>query len=513
MLKQKSKSFALNATLLALGGLICKIIGALYRVPLVKVLGTTGIGVYQTAFPLFAILLTLSSGGIAQTVSALVSSSDRNEVSGVVRGGFSVVGVATFALSVFMYFLSPIFSQIQGVPEAVECYRVLTPALVLSGFSAVIKGYFQAYSNVTPTIISQLIEQITKLVFGLCLSYYFISEGILTGVVGALIGVSISELLCFLFLFIRYIFRKNKEPSLSVSPKSYEFIRVLRYSIPLALGGIILPLSSLVDSVTVVNILSTTTSLQEATSLYGIQTGVVSTISNLPAVFTVALGVTVIPIVRAKCQNNGTRVLEKGRISIKLALLVCIPASILFALLSIHIIDLLYPSMTAYERGVGAVCLSISSVGITFLGVTQIYSSLLFSVGLSSVSTKNLLIAVLVKCVLTVPAVRLFGIYGVSGATVLCYVLSALLNAHSWHKLDPQSDPRSLALLLLASVSCTLPVFLAKYYLSTSILFALTLLCVVLYLYMVVKIGALTFDEAVSIPFLRPFLKRARKKK
>lgn len=504
MQKTKKKSFALNATFLAFGGLLCKIIGAVYRIPLVKILSTNGIGLYQTAFPVFAILLTLSSGGISQAISALVSSEGRENTSSVVRAGFSVVAGATLVTSLLLYFLAPVLSVIQGIPNATDCYRALVPAIVFSGFSAVIKGYFQAKSNVTPTIISQIIEQTAKLVFGLILANIFSARSTTDGVIGALLGVSISELLCFLFLFIRYILRKDKEPP-SLIPKSYAFIRVFRSSLPLALGGIVLPLSSLVDSVTVVNILSTTSSLSYATSMYGIQTGVVNTLTNLPAVFTIALGVTIVPVM---CNDYGTRVLKKGRISIKLALLVCIPVTIFTAILAPNIINLLYPSMSVDERTIASTCLAISSIGIAPLGVTQIYSSLLFSVGLVKKSVRNLIIGVVIKCIVLFPAVRYLGIYGASLSTVVCYLTTALLNARTWARLDENhADDRSSGKLFIASVTCAIPVFLLKSYLTTVILFALTLLCVVLYLYTVTKSRALSPEEVESIPFLKPFTK------
>ena len=503
----KKRSFTTNATMLAIGGIICKIIGAVYRIPLVKILGTTGIGLYQTAFPIFSILLTLSSGGISQTVSIL-SSSEPIDTKGIVRAGFSVVAIATAITSILLFLLAPVLAQIQGVPESADCYLALIPALIFSGFSAVIKGDFQSKSNVTPTFISQFIEQGGKLFFGLSLASLFIDNS-QNGVVGALLGVSISELLCFLFLFIRYILRRGKEKS-TTTPRLYTFVRLLRASLPLSLAGIILPLSSLVDSVSIVNLLSISNSKTFATSMYGILSGVVYTITNLPAVFTVALGVTVVPIMGA---NNGTRVLKKGDISVKLALLVCIPCSLFLAILSPEVISLLYPSMTSYDSSVASTCLIISSFSILPLGITQIYSSLLFSVGLTQKSIKNLLLAVAIKCLLLFPLVKYFGIYGASASTVVCYVIASILNAKTWYKLDHAHQGLApIGRLFISSAVCVFPVFLAKYYLSTYFLFALLAISVVLYLYMVGVSGALSKEELQSIPFLKPFTKKEGRK-
>ena len=514
MQKSGNTSMARSALLLCLGGIICKVIGALFKVPLTNVLGAEGMGLYQTVFPVFSLLLILSSGGISQTVSVLVSSNERAHAKHILSSATLLVTVGVFVVGALLFFLAPFISVFQGVDSASSLYLALIPALIFSGYSAVIKGYFQALSNVFPTFISQVIEQTAKLVFGLFLAISWVSSGTVNGVLGALIGISISEFLSLAFLFFRYILGKDRPKIKTCLPFSFDFLRVLRYALPLTLGGIIMPLSSLIDSVTIINFLSPILGASESTAVYGLMSGTVSTLTNLPAVFTVALSVAVVPVI-AKDKGAGlfSALFQKGRISIKLTLFICIPVSAFLIVLSPFVINLLYPNLSLFHKETAIKLLAISSLGITALGVNQIYSSLLFSVGLNSKSIKNLIIAVVIKCILLYPALSLWGIYGACGVNVLCYSISAILNARVWRCLTNQNSDLSSAVKILSlSVLLTFSLFLIIPYLNTFLVFALSILFVLLYLYMALTSGVFLKDEILSLPFGEKLLKTSKRK-
>lgn len=503
---QKTKlGFGGNALLLAIGGLLCKIIGALYRIPLTNILGAEGMGAYQTIFPLFSILLTVSSGGITQAVSALISGSMENgqEERGILRAAFAEVIILSLSVGILMFACAPIFSTIQGSPSSEIGYKILSPVLIFSGLSSVFKGYYQAKSNVFPTFFANLIEQIFKLVLGLGLSIHLAPQGLVYALGGALFGTLLAELSSLTFLALRYAFSKEKPiKSPLQNPPNYDFFRVLRAVIPLSLGGLILPVTGLFDSVTVINILTVKSGNPSlATSLYGLLSGTVATLTNLPVVFTVALGVTIIPAISG--EKNADFLTLKGRLSIKLGLFVCIPLSIIMLALALPIIDFLYPTLSSYERGVAAGLLAISAIGIPALGVTQIYSSLLFSVGLGSKTTGNLAIAAGVKCLLSPLLIYLLGINGAAVSTVICYFVSAFLNARTWRVIFGDSGYIIKCTALFSSISTMLavPLFLLGNTVNMLILIGLSLLCMVLYLYISIKSGAFSSEEVKSLPF------------
>ena len=504
MQKSKTKSFTKSAIILAIGSFLCKIIGAVYRVPLTNVLGARGIGEYQTVFPLFVILLTISSGGITQAISSLLSSADREEQGGLLKAGAINVGIISLIVGVFTFLLAPVFSYIQGVESATIGYKILAPIIILSGFSALLKGYFQSKSLVSQTTISNLIEQLVKLFVGLSLAIYLKPRGLTYAISGALIGSLIGELGSLLFLIISYFLDKNKPRISQQNPVNYDFLRVFRTVLPLSLGGLILPICALLDSISIVNVLTFTTGqVDVATSQYGMLSGMVTTLTNLPVVFTVALGVVVTPIISA--QKRSDSVSDKANLSIKLALYLCIPISILMIALAKPIITFLYPNLSPSEQNLSASLLAISSLGVTALGVTQIYSSLLCSTGLSSKSTKNLAISALIKCVLTIPSLYAFGIYGACVVTVICYLCSAILNRRTWKKVfgSRSDDIKILTKIVFCSVLFCFPIYIFANQLNFALSIGLSALVMVLYLYTTIKLNVFSQKEKQSLPFLK----------
>ncbi len=507
--------FGASAVILALFGFICKIIGALYRIPLTNILGAEGMGAYQAVFPLFTILLTISSGGITQAVSALISGAEdrEKETRGILKAGLSEVLVLSLSISVITFVCAPLFAQVQANPVAEIGYKILAPVIILSGLSALIKGYYQSRSNVAPTVISNLIEQLVKLIVGLSLSLYLAPRGIKYAVGGALVGTLLAELSSLLFLIVRFFKGSDKPLDLPpLYPVKYDFLRVLRAVLPLSLGGLILPLSSLFDSIAVVNVLTYTLKDNSlATAYYGLLSGTASTLTNLPVVFTVAISVTVIPAVCS--DKKSSSLIQKADLSVKLACFVCIPFALLMIALCSPITNLLYPALSQSERSVASILLCLSSLSTPALGITQIYSSLLFSVGMGSRSAINLAISTAIKCALTVPAVYLFGIYGAVGASAVSYTVSAVLNAKLWRRVFGKSDGllKAFAIFAFWSTSISIPLFVLGNRLNTLVLIGLSALCMVLYLCITIKMGAFTDQELYSMPFGKRLARTTKK--
>ena len=94
--KRKEKNFLVQGSILAVAGVITKIIGAVYRVPLVNILGDKGMGYYGVAFQIYAIALTLTSYSLPLAVSKLVSA---RTATGEYKNSYRVFrGAMTFAL-------------------------------------------------------------------------------------------------------------------------------------------------------------------------------------------------------------------------------------------------------------------------------------------------------------------------------------------------------------------------------------------------------------------------------
>lgn len=209
----KRHSFVISAIILTAGGFFAKAIGALYKIPLTNILGSSGIGLYYLVFPVYSLIITLSSGGISVAVATEVARCRKLRHRYNEQKILQVAVVISFVLSLVLTLvtigLSGVVSQLQGNIGAKVGYVAIAPAIILSTLIATIRGYFQGIENMIPTTISLIIEQIVKLTSGLILAHKLAIYGINYAVLGAILGVTISEVVAMVIIVINFVLYKG----------------------------------------------------------------------------------------------------------------------------------------------------------------------------------------------------------------------------------------------------------------------------------------------------------------
>ena len=193
---------ARSALVIATGGFLSKIIGAVYRIPLTTIIGAEGIGLYQLVFPLYTALLTLSSTGLPTALSKLVAQNEKDAV-GYFRRSVVLFGGIGLMTSVLMFVLGGILAKLQGNYQAAWCYRALSPSVFFVSVISCLRGYFQGKGIMYPTALSQVLEQIVKAAFGLGVCYIF-KNNIIIAAVMATFAVTVSEVVALVFLLVIY---------------------------------------------------------------------------------------------------------------------------------------------------------------------------------------------------------------------------------------------------------------------------------------------------------------------
>ncbi len=192
-----------NALTVSMGGFIAKVLGAVYRIPLTNILGSEGMGLYQMVFPLYCVLLTISSTGLPSSISKIIS--EGNSAETVLKKSKSFFGLIGFFGTLFMCAFSVFIARLQGNVNAWGGYVALAPAVFFVSLISCLRGYFQGNGNMRPTATSQVVEQVIKLVLGLAFSLMF-KENMLLSVTMSVAAVSVSEAVAFIYLSIE----KNK---------------------------------------------------------------------------------------------------------------------------------------------------------------------------------------------------------------------------------------------------------------------------------------------------------------
>ena len=293
------KSFVSNTLLLTLGGFICKIIGAGYKIPLANILGPEGMGIYQLSYPIYAFLLVFVSGGLPYALSISIAKARAKNQHQNIYSYFCFSFLYSFVLGalffIFMIIFARFIANVQGNVFATSSYYVFAVTIFFSCLLPCFRGLFQGYEDYVPTFISQILEQVIKLVFGLLFTYLFVNKSIELGVCGAVVGILFGEVISFVYLLIRFIKSKKKMTFNSVVDKKIGF-DFLKFSTIFLLIGIVTPFINFYQSFVAIPLLKVFgNDVSVATTLYGIQTGMVNSIIHFPTVLSTSVVTVLLP--------------------------------------------------------------------------------------------------------------------------------------------------------------------------------------------------------------------------
>lgn len=473
---QKSKRIVSGAALLLIGSVVAKMLGALYRIPLTNVLGAEGMGMYQLVFPVYALFMVLATAGIPTALSRTVA--EKRATGESTKKYLSVSMLALFLLGLIFATIMAVFSkflaQKQGNADTYPGFLIIAPAIVcvcvISGF----RGWFQGEMYMLPTALSNVVEQVVKLSVGLGLSYALAKRGVVYAVCGALLGVTVSEIATVIYMLLTYLVRSAKQKKENALTAMVAVERaegdvakrarfritkaeakgILHVALPIAAVSVLMPLSSFFDSVIVVNMLKVF-GLEKsvATAQYGIISGPVNSLINMPVVAIMSLAVAIVPSVSAsRVTRDIDGVMLKSSLCVRLAYLLGIPFAFYLAVFAKNVIGALYPDLSYGNAIVAVNVLRITAANVVFLSTMQIYVSLLQALDKTKYAVLSLVCAIIVKIVLGVVLTRYIGINGAAIASLSLPVVSYFGTLLSYYKICGLRLEKNVGLNLVSGV-------------------------------------------------------------
>lgn len=411
-----------NALIISMGGLIVKILGAFYRIPLTNLLKTEGLGIYQTAFPTYLILMTFTGAAATTTMTGLISAGENGK--NVFRKSLAFFLPLGILGAAFMIFFSGLLSATQGNPEAKGSYIALAPSLIFVAVISSIRGYFQGRNNMYPTAISQIIEQAVKIAVGLTFLNLF-SFTPATGGLFACLAVSAGELVAVIYLIIAYKKRSKTERY----DGNFKVNRLIGLLLPVAITSSLLPLARLFDSFTIINTLKSY--LDNSVDLYGIYTGSVETIIGVPVAVCYGIATATVPSVSAAFgKGDGCKAKKTAFRSLAITLFASSLSFAFLGLLSKTVVNILYPKLSPESKYITIKLLAFSSVNVVLISLIQTETSILVSLRKAYSPALFLGLGLAVKfCVqiflLKIPQINVFGaLY----SDILCYLVAVFGN-------------------------------------------------------------------------------------
>lgn len=439
----KNNNFIKGAFILTFAGIIVKVLGAIYRIPIGNIIKSEGMGYYSTAYPFYVLLLTISTSGFPVAIAKLVS---EKRAIGDFKSAFRIFKTALILLilgGVFS-FLFLVFKADEivisiGNKNAYYSLIALSPALLFVPIMASFRGFFQGCSNMLPTAISQVGEQLFRVVSGLFLTIYFIEKGLPMAAGAASFGGSIGAFIGMVIIIIIFLIKKktiNKEIKSSLADSNYPIKDILYdlliIAIPITIGAAIIPIIDTIDAGIVLKRLQKIGYTDmKANSLYGQLKGYAQTLVNLPQVFSMSVAMSLVPAISSSYAKKNKKMVQNTiSTGIRITLLIGLPSALGLYVLAKPIISLLFFNNTMEVITNTSEILKILSFGIIFLTLTQTSTSILQGLGKPLIPVINLCMGAIIKIVLTfsLTSIESINIRGAAISTVMTFVVAAILN-------------------------------------------------------------------------------------
>lgn len=454
--------FLRGAMILTLAGLMVKIIGSVNRILLSRLLGGEGIGLYQMAYPVYLLMLSVSSAGIPIAISIIVAEKvakgDFASAGRVFRVSLGLMAATGLVFAAGLYCAAGwlVDSGLVRDPRAYYGLVALTPAVFFATILASFRGYFQGYQMMTPPAVSQILEQFVRVVTMVVLAYYLLPYGLEYAAAGAAFGAvpgSITGLIVLSFFYLKNKLRWQQEISRQITeePESIRKIakRLVLLALPVSCANIMVPVTSSIDMLLVPNrLVESGFSVEEATTLFGYLTGMGMPLVMMATIPTLSLTASLVPAVsEAFTLGDRNSIDQKINMAMKLCCLLTFPAAAGMWALAQPISKLLYGTPLAGEA------IRNLAPSICLLGIHQITTGMLQGMGQTIIPMWNMLFSALVKAAAVWYLTALpCNIVGAAWASNINFGLAAALNIFFLIRSGITFKVYALGKILLAAV-------------------------------------------------------------
>ena len=404
--KKESNNFLVQGAILAVAGILVRLIGLAYRVPLLRIIGSKGMGYYSTAYNLYAIILLLSSYSLPLAVSKMVSSriakNEYKNANKILRAALiyaTIVGGLGF---VIVFFGANFFaSNLYQMPLAKYALQSLAPTIWIMAYLGVLRGYFQGHSTMVPTALSQIFEQIVNAAVSVGAAYY-LCEAALKQAKGTGAGTVIALLVMLAFFFVTAnVRRKNILNDKTLRKESFSTItRVLILTvIPVIASTAIYNINSVLDGMVFGQSMKALGLEEETSRLYGIYTGGYLVLVNVPVAIANAMSSSLIPTIsRSFSKGERSDVNSKISMVIRFATIVSFPCAIGLAVISMPVMGILFNS--AEDAMLAAYLMILGSGVVVLYSVSTVTNAVLQGTSLINKPVKNAFISLIIHFII-----------------------------------------------------------------------------------------------------------------
>lgn len=454
---KKKNNLVLQGSILAMAGIIARLIGLLRRIPLTNIIGNTGNGYYSTAYEVYYIMLIISSYSLPLAVSKVVSARmSKNQYKNAQKAFhcamiFAIVsgGLAFAAVEIFGDWIA---SQFVKEPMSALTLKVLGPALLIVSIMGVLRGYFQGLGTMMPTAVSQIIEQIFVVIVSIVGAIVLFERGEKIGALlhnanyapaygaaGASLGPVVGAIVGLGFLLLIYMAYRPKmkyqiRKDVNSKEESYGsiFRIILLTIVPVLLSTTVYNISNIID-VRIYNQIMIEKGFEDIKAdIWGVYTGQYKVLINVPLALANAMCSSVVPVLTGLLVRKQMKeIAQKINQAMRFTMMITIPSAVGLAVLAKPIITMLFPN-----KGELAIeLLQIGSIIVVFLSMSTLTNGVLQGINKINVPVTNAIIALVIHVAALYLMLQMdMGIQGVVYSNILFAVIMCVLNAMAIRK-------------------------------------------------------------------------------
>lgn len=538
--KKNQNSFIKQAGILAIAGILCRLIGSLYRSPLASIIGDEGNGYYSVAYNIYTIILLVSSYSIPSAISKIIAQrlavgEYKNARRIFMCSLFYVIAAGGIA-SLFTYFGAGLLVKTEAIP----ILRIFAPTIFLSGILGVFRGYYQARGTMVQTAISQVLEQVINAAISLIAAYLLMdmvttkgaSIQAVYGAAGSALGTGAGVLTALLFMLFIYLYnhKSAKEDVKLSNDKSNQVLsykRIFKIIIsmvtPVILSTFIYNFNTTLNQSLYIQtmMLNHNYTFKEASTHYGIFSGKSVVIANIPIAIASAMSSAIIPELSA-CFARGELENTKQKItaSIRSALLIAIPSAAGIAALSKPIVRLLFNQPESV--GLTVNLLRGLSLTIIFYALSTITNAVLQAIGQVKLPVINAAASLALQTTILLPLL-LFTNLKLYSLVIAAFVYSVSMCVLNWLSIRKSLNrdfalpfvklflPPSLIAVVMGILTAVVYELSNKIIKRNSIsLMIAILLGILIYFIGIIKTGVVTKGEVETFPMGDKLIKLAK---
>ena len=454
--KKAGSNFIIQGSILAIAGIIVRLIGMLYRIPLANYIGDEGNGYYSAAYNIYSIMLILSSYSLPVAVSKMVSA---RLARGQYRNARKILRAALFYATIVggvgfcaLWFGSGFFAEhVIKMPYSAYALKVLAPTVWIMAYLGVLRGFFQGHSTMVPTAVSQIFEQIVNAVISLLAAKSLFDLGVKSnlvygsteysyafGAAGGALGTgagALTALILFVGLYLMYRpkMKRRIRREQGTSAEGYGMITSTLFLtvVPIIVSSSLYNSSTVIDNILFGQIMTGLGETRQIASQWGIYSGKYHLLFNIPVAVANSLSSSLIPALsRAVAEKDRKQTLNRIASAIRFSMIIAIPSAVGLAVLAAPISNLLFPGRDNTDL-IKMTCYGSSAVVVYSL--STVTNAVLQGINRMKTPIRNAGISLVLHTVILFVMLRYLhmGIYGVLYANILFALFICILNARS----------------------------------------------------------------------------------